>query len=117
MKINGFGMFMFIVYPGAFVDMHSESLFSVSSWKQLRIFCAGIWHNVLIVLTGVVMLLSLPSLLSPAYSIHEHLVVVSHTEVSNKRAAGQNRPSRECEKFVRKRQCINKFTPGNLECI
>ena len=86
-KINGFGMFMFIIYPGAFVDMHSESLFSVSSWKQLRIFCAGIWHNVLIVLTGVVMLLSLPSLLSPAYSIHEHLVVVSHTEVSNKQAA------------------------------
>lgn len=82
MKINGFGMFMLLVYPGAFVDMHSESLFSVSAWRQLRIFCAGIWHNLIIVLTGIIMFLSLPTLLLPLYSVHEQLVVVSHTEVS-----------------------------------
>lgn len=80
-KINGFGVFMLFLYPGAYVDMHSETLFSTGPWEQLKIFCAGVWHNLVISTTSLVMLLSLPRLMLPFYSVHEHVVVVSHTPV------------------------------------
>lgn len=82
MKINGFGIFVLALYPGAFVDMHSESLFATDAWKQLKIFCGGVWHNLVISAAGLLTLLCLPSLISPLYSVHEHLVAVSHTPVS-----------------------------------
>ncbi|KAF6022735.1 MBTPS2 [Bugula neritina] len=81
-RINGFGMFVFVIYPGAFVDMHSETLFAVSAWKQLKIFCAGVWHNLVVVLIGALMLYSLPTTLRPFYTLNENLVIVSHTENS-----------------------------------
>ena len=61
--------------------MDNKTLFAVSPWRQLRIFCAGVWHNIVIVILGVLLLYSLPVTLSPFYTLHEQLVVVSHTEV------------------------------------
>ena len=40
-RVNGFGMFVFVVYPGAFVDLFTTHLTLVSPTQQLRIFCAG----------------------------------------------------------------------------
>ena len=40
-RVNGFGMFVFVVYPGAFVDLFTTHLTLVSPAQQLRIFCAG----------------------------------------------------------------------------
>ncbi|KAF7250959.1 Membrane-bound transcription factor site-2 protease [Varanus komodoensis] len=40
-RFNGFGMFIFIVYPGAFVDLFTTHLQLISPVQQLRIFCAG----------------------------------------------------------------------------
>lgn len=40
-RLNGFGMFMFVVYPGAFVDLFTTHLNLISPVQQLRIFCAG----------------------------------------------------------------------------
>lgn len=41
MRVNGFGMFVFVVYPGAFVDLFTTHLNLISPTQQLRIFCAG----------------------------------------------------------------------------
>lgn len=40
-RVNGFGMFVFVVYPGAFVDLFTTHLNLISPAQQLRIFCAG----------------------------------------------------------------------------
>lgn len=40
-RFNGFGIFIFIVYPGAFVDLFTTHLQLISPVQQLRIFCAG----------------------------------------------------------------------------
>lgn len=68
MRLNGFGIFVLIVYPGAFVDLNTDSVMASSSWKRLRVFCAGVWHNFVIVLMAAAFLVSMPYLLSPFYS-------------------------------------------------
>lgn len=40
-RFNGFGIFIFIIYPGAFVDLFTTHLQLISPVQQLRIFCAG----------------------------------------------------------------------------
>lgn len=46
-RVNGFGMFVFVVYPGAFVDLFTTHLNLISPTQQLRIFCAGEIHSCL----------------------------------------------------------------------
>lgn len=72
---------MLFMYPGAYVDLHTETLFAASSWQQLKIFCGGVWHNLVLSVTAFLVLLSLPTLLTPFYSIHENVVIVSHSQV------------------------------------
>lgn len=74
-RVNGFGVFMLFLYPGAFVDLHSDHLTVISPRRQLRIYCAGVWHNVILVLCGVGLLWSLPLLLSPFYTTGAGAVV------------------------------------------
>lgn len=67
-RINGWGMFLLLVYPGAYVDLHSDHLALISAKRQLRIYCAGVWHNLVLALCGIVAFLLLPILLMPLYS-------------------------------------------------
>ncbi|XP_043928221.1 membrane-bound transcription factor site-2 protease [Protopterus annectens] len=67
-RFNGFGIFIFIVYPGAFVDLFTTHLQLVSPVQQLRIFCAGVWHNFVLGAATLVVLFLLPLLLYPLYS-------------------------------------------------
>ncbi|KAM4796985.1 membrane-bound transcription factor site-2 protease [Rhinophrynus dorsalis] len=67
-RFNGFGMFLFIVYPGAFVDLYTSHLQLVSPVQQLRIFCAGVWHNFVLCVVGILILFPLPALLFPMYN-------------------------------------------------
>ncbi|KAJ1117384.1 hypothetical protein NDU88_005584 [Pleurodeles waltl] len=66
-RLNGFGIFIFVVYPGAFVDLFTTHLQLVSPVQQLRIFCAGVWHNFILGLAGLLVLFPLPALLFPFY--------------------------------------------------
>ena len=81
-RINGFGVFLFFIYPGAFVDLHPDHLTVISPRRQLRIYCAGVWHN--IILSGFILLLflSLPYLLCPFYFTGQGTAVVSLSEES-----------------------------------
>ncbi|KAM4606186.1 membrane-bound transcription factor site-2 protease [Polymixia lowei] len=67
-RVNGFGMFVFVVYPGAFVDLFTTHLGLISPAQQLRIFCAGVWHNFVLCLAALAFLFLLPLLLFPMYT-------------------------------------------------
>ena len=76
-RVNGFGVFMLFLYPGAFVDLHSDHLSVISPQRQLRIYCAGVWHNVILVLCALGFLWTLPYSLAPFYSVDGGIVVTS----------------------------------------
>ena len=81
-RVNGFGMFFMAVYPGAFVDLYTEHLTVISPLRQLRIYCAGVWHNSVLVIVGLVLLWSLPYLLVPIYATGQGAVVLKVFKVS-----------------------------------
>lgn len=81
MRVNGFGIFIVALYPGAFVDMCTEHLQSVSPIRQLRIYCAGVWHNFVIVIVALLVLLSMPWFLSPLYHTGNSVVITSVADV------------------------------------
>uniref|UniRef100_A0A3Q3W0C1 Membrane-bound transcription factor site-2 protease n=1 Tax=Mola mola TaxID=94237 RepID=A0A3Q3W0C1_MOLML len=67
-RVNGFGMFVFVVYPGAYVDLFTTHLNLISPTQQLRIFCAGVWHNFVLCVAALAFLFLLPVFLFPVYS-------------------------------------------------
>ncbi|CAH1798451.1 unnamed protein product [Owenia fusiformis] len=87
-RVNGFGIFIMALYPGAFVDLYTEHLQVISPLRQLRIYCAGVWHNFVIVLVAIFVLYSEPVLLMPFYSTGKSVVltyVLENSAVSGPR--------------------------------
>ena len=80
-RVNGFGLFIFGIYPGAFVDLYTDHLQVISPLRQLRIFCAGVWHNFVIVIVALLVLFSLPYTLMPFYTTGNSVLITSVKEV------------------------------------
>ena len=76
-KVNGVGVFCFIIYPAAFVDLCSEGLSTLSPRKKLRIYCAGVCHNFILAVVALVFLLIAPFVLSLFYSVSRGIYVMS----------------------------------------
>ncbi|ESN99309.1 hypothetical protein HELRODRAFT_107238 [Helobdella robusta] len=66
-RVNGFGIFLLLLYPGAYVDVCPHHVQSISAMRQLRIYCAGVWHNIVIVLLAVAFLICFPTFISLFY--------------------------------------------------
>ncbi|XP_036376758.1 membrane-bound transcription factor site-2 protease [Megalops cyprinoides] len=81
-RLNGFGMFVFVIYPGAFVDLFTTHLHLISPVQQLRIFCAGVWHNFMLCVVALLALLLLPLFLFPLYSTGTGALVTEVVEGS-----------------------------------
>ncbi|XP_078415688.1 membrane-bound transcription factor site-2 protease [Cetorhinus maximus] len=81
-RFNGFGVFIFVVYPGAFVDLYTNHLQLISPIQQLRVFCAGVWHNFILALMALLALYSLPIFLFPLYYTGIGALVTEVTENS-----------------------------------
>ncbi|XP_039210370.1 membrane-bound transcription factor site-2 protease [Crotalus tigris] len=81
-RFNGYGIFIFIVYPGAFVDLFTTHLQLISPIQQLRIFCAGVWHNFVLGVAGLVVLFFLPAILYPFYYTGAGALVTEVTQDS-----------------------------------
>ena len=84
MRVNGFGLFLLLLYPGAFVDLSTEHLQAVSPLRQLRIYCAGVWHNLVMVIVAAGVLGGLPVLLWPFYTTGVSVAVTGVVEVGRK---------------------------------
>ncbi|MFH4974321.1 hypothetical protein AB6A40_001030 [Gnathostoma spinigerum] len=65
--VDGFGVFILAIYPGAFTEIESDALARATCAQKMRIFGAGIWHNLILSLTGFLVLQSLPLLMYPLY--------------------------------------------------
>lgn len=46
--IQSSGMFVMYLYPGAFVNIPDQQLQNLNPFKQLKIMCAGVWHNLIL---------------------------------------------------------------------
>ncbi|KAF9188832.1 Membrane-bound transcription factor site-2 protease [Haplosporangium sp. Z 767] len=44
-QVSSTGIFLYILYPGAFVDISSRAMAIMTPLQQLRVICAGVWHN------------------------------------------------------------------------
>ncbi|ORX78987.1 hypothetical protein BCR32DRAFT_294703 [Anaeromyces robustus] len=59
-SIYSTGAFFYIVFPGAFVNMDDHLLSLLKPFHQLRIFCAGVWHNVWLCILCYILLITMP---------------------------------------------------------
>jgi S2P endopeptidase len=48
--IQSSGMFVMYLYPGAFVNIPDQQLQALAPFRQLKIICAGVWHNLVLYL-------------------------------------------------------------------
>uniref|UniRef100_A0AAF5DF63 Membrane-bound transcription factor site-2 protease n=1 Tax=Strongyloides stercoralis TaxID=6248 RepID=A0AAF5DF63_STRER len=80
--VNGFGIFIIAVYPGAFTDINTQQLERLSYSSKLWIFCAGIWHNLTLSALFALLFFTSSFLLSPLYSENNGILVTEVFEES-----------------------------------
>ncbi|ORY91217.1 hypothetical protein BCR43DRAFT_498714 [Syncephalastrum racemosum] len=54
--IKSAGIFVYYIYPGAFVNIPDQPLQLLAPKSQLRIVCAGVWHNAVLYLVTLLLL-------------------------------------------------------------
>jgi len=65
LRVTSVGGFIALVFPGAFVQI--DGVDQVSAKRQLKVYCAGAWHNVVTALFCLLFIFALPLLLFPLY--------------------------------------------------
>ncbi|VDK60175.1 unnamed protein product [Anisakis simplex] len=81
-SVNGFGLFFIALYPGAFTEIDSDALKHSTSAQKMRIFSAGIWHNLVLTLISYILFISLPYLLSPLYDHNNGVLIMDVSKES-----------------------------------
>uniref|UniRef100_A0A0N5AIY2 Membrane-bound transcription factor site-2 protease n=1 Tax=Syphacia muris TaxID=451379 RepID=A0A0N5AIY2_9BILA len=73
--VSGFGIFLIAFYPGAFTEIETEALGRSTSAQKMRIFGAGIWHNLVLAFFGYLLLLGVPHFLSHLFVINNGVLI------------------------------------------
>ena len=81
MRVNGFGLFVMFIFPGAYVDLCSDHLQIISPIRQLRIFCAGVWHNLVIVIVSIALIQMHPFLIGSLFNRNAYVNNISQVEI------------------------------------
>ncbi|CAF0952100.1 unnamed protein product [Brachionus calyciflorus] len=76
-RVNGFGVFLMFIFPGAYVDLCTEHIMVISPLRQLRIFCAGVWHNFVLVLVSLAIIQAHPYLTKHLFDKRVHVTSIS----------------------------------------
>jgi len=66
-RVLGIGLTLFLFLPAAFVDVDTSQLEMVGARAQLRVFSAGVWHNLVLGVAAWTTSTTLPTILSPLY--------------------------------------------------
>ncbi|XP_051170466.1 membrane-bound transcription factor site-2 protease [Leptopilina boulardi] len=66
-RLYGLGFFLAFIVPVAYVQLCNDKLLSSSKRSQLRIMCAGIWHNCVLSAVALILLSWGTSLYKPFY--------------------------------------------------
>nr|CAD2181848.1 unnamed protein product [Meloidogyne enterolobii] len=74
-RVTGLGFFVFAIYPGAFTEVEPTELDRCSCAQKLRIYGAGVWHNIILAFFGFFLLLLIPVIFKPFYSNNAGVVV------------------------------------------
>ena len=74
-RVTGFGIFVFGIYPGAFTEIDTDELERASTAQKLRIYCAGIWHNLVLAGLGYLVYLCIPLICFPLFTSNAGLLV------------------------------------------
>ncbi|XP_078153108.1 membrane-bound transcription factor site-2 protease homolog [Carex rostrata] len=83
LQIEYIAIFLAVLFPAALVALNQISLENLCPFASLRIYCAGIWHNIVLYLGCALTMLSLPLLLYPLYTHGEGLVVLNVPKYSS----------------------------------
>ena len=81
-RVLSFGVFVLFMYPGAFVELHTDQLDIITPFRRLRIFSAGVWHNFILVLVSYLLSISLPLWLSPFFTTGGGVLITHISQVS-----------------------------------
>ena len=65
------------------MDLFTEHLAVISPLRQLRIYCAGVWHNFILALIALGFLWILPNMLSLGYVSSRGAVILDLLKVAN----------------------------------
>lgn len=84
LQVYGVGFLLVFIIPIAYVSLNSEQLSQLSTIKQLRILCAGLWHNIVLAVISSLICFSSSLLLAPLYSVDSGIIVKSIHSVSFK---------------------------------
>lgn len=91
--VSGFGIFLIAFYPGAFTEIETEALGRSTSAQKMRIFGAGIWHNLVLAFFGYLLLLGVPHFLSHLFVINNGVLIREVDSRSGLNGAGGLRKS------------------------
>ncbi|XP_037033731.1 membrane-bound transcription factor site-2 protease [Bradysia coprophila] len=75
--VTGFGFFIFAIIPVAYTEIAQDQLNSLKTFRKLRVFCAGIWHNIILSLTFYIIFLVIPTIFAPLYHVNIGVSVVN----------------------------------------
>lgn len=76
------GLNVLFVLPIAYVNISLENLNALSSWKVLRIVCAGVWHNLVLTVFAYTIYWSLPFVFSLVFYTNQGVSVSGITKTS-----------------------------------
>ena len=71
----GFGWFILPIFCGAYVELQTDHLQVISAFRQLRIYCAGVWHNCISALIAAGLYFLLPFVYLLFYSTEGGVIV------------------------------------------
>ena len=81
-ELRGFGvMFMFLL-PGAYASLNTEDLETLPPARQLKVFTAGVWHNIVLCVLAFGAMFFISFLLAPLYFNPNGLLVAQVYEGS-----------------------------------
>jgi len=75
LPIKSAGIFLFIIFPGAFVEVDEKQINKRSPKSRMRIFTAGIFANLLTALFVIGLIALLPLALAPMYNADTALII------------------------------------------
>ena len=71
-------LFVALLFPGAMVVLDSEAMDALRPWQAMRVYTAGVWHNVALCGLCYILLACLPLLFLPAFMRGGGLMVSDH---------------------------------------
>ena len=83
------GFFIFYCFPGAYVNM--DKCDYLHPIKRLRIYCGGVWHNLVLSSFTYLFILVVPQLIWPFYKHQTDSVIVQYQNQVSKLDTVENK--------------------------